>query len=156
MEGAITIADVLRLGVQREMESQHLYADLVRKMTEPAARFAFSTLLQQEQRHQEILENYLAGGIGEGALEIGTIIDYHIAQHMEKPVVTAEMSLPDIFLLAANREKQANEFYSSLAAAHPPGQTRRLMEKLASEELGHKLKVETIYTEVAFPQTDGG
>jgi rubrerythrin len=156
MAGPTTIADVLKIGIQREIESQRLYGELGQKVSEPAARFAFSTLFQQEQRHQEILEKYLAGGIGEGALEIGSVIDYHIAQHLEPPVVTATMKLPDIFLLAANREKQANEFYSRLASLHPAGQTRMLLEKLASEELGHKLKVETIYTEVAFPQTDGG
>jgi rubrerythrin len=31
-----------------------------------------------------------------------------------------------------------------------------MLEQLASQELEHKRRVEFIYTEVAFPQTDGG
>ena len=84
------------------------------------------------------------------------VVDYRIVQQSEQPAITPEMKLFQVFLIAASREKQASEFYLSLAAIHPQGQTRQLLEKLASEELGHKLKVETLYTEVAFPQTDGG
>jgi rubrerythrin len=39
---------------------------------------------------------------------------------------------------------------------HPSGRVRSLLEQLASQELDHKRRVEFIYTEVAFPQTDGG
>ncbi|OGO38322.1 MAG: hypothetical protein A2147_02700 [Chloroflexi bacterium RBG_16_57_8] len=151
-----TVADILKIGIQREIESQRLYTDLGQKVSNPAAKYAFSMLFKEEQRHQEILEKYLKGGIGEGALEISHVVNYHIAEHSKQSEPTLGMKLPAIFLIAANRERQANEFYVSLAAIHPPGQTRMLLEKLAAEELGHKLKVETIYTEVAFPQTDGG
>jgi rubrerythrin len=152
----LTVADVLKKGIQRELEAQRLYADLGQKMRDPEAKYAFSTLFQQEKRHQEILERYLSGGITEGALQIGQVIDYRIAEHLEGPQIASEMKLTDIFLVAANREKKSNEFYLSLAAVHPEGQTRMLLEKLASEELGHKQKVESMYTQVAFPQTDGG
>jgi rubrerythrin len=66
------------------------------------------------------------------------------------------MALKDVFLLAANREKASHDFYSKLAAVHPMGGVRRLLEQLADQELEHKRRVEFLYTEVAFPQTDGG
>ena len=66
------------------------------------------------------------------------------------------MKLKDVFLLAAERERLAHEFYLSLAGVHPMGKVKQLLEELASQELGHKQTVETLYTEVAFPQTDGG
>ena len=69
MAEPLTVADVLRTGIAREIDSQRLYTDLGRRVNEPAAQFAFSTLGQEEHRHQEILERYLAGGLGEGALE---------------------------------------------------------------------------------------
>jgi len=152
----LTVADVLNKGIQREIESQRLYSDLRNRVRDEQAKYAFSTLFQQEQRHQQILQQYLSGGFKEGALRIGQVIDYRIAEHLDQPEITAEMKLPDIFLLATNREKKSNDFYLSLAAIHPPGETRDLLEKLASEELGHKKTVESLYTEVAFPQTDGG
>ena len=75
---------------------------------------------------------------------------------MEQPQLALEMNLKDVFLLAANREKASHDFYLSLAQIHPDGKVKRLIEELAMQELGHKKKVEFLYTEVAFPQTNGG
>ena len=66
------------------------------------------------------------------------------------------MKLQEVFLLAANREMASHDFYQSLAQIHPPGEVQRLLEELAAQELEHKQRVEFLYTEVAFPQTDGG
>ncbi|GAI40314.1 unnamed protein product, partial [marine sediment metagenome] len=46
--------------------------------------------------------------------------------------------------------------YLSLAQIHPTGKVKRLIEGLAAQELEHKQRVEFLYTEVAFPQTNGG
>ncbi len=35
-------------------------------------------------------------------------------------------------------------------------EVKRLLERLASQELEHKQRVEFLYAEVAFPQTNGG
>ncbi len=35
-------------------------------------------------------------------------------------------------------------------------EVKRLLERLASQELEHKQRVEFLYAEVAFPQADGG
>ena len=66
------------------------------------------------------------------------------------------MKLKDAFLLAANREKASHELYLGLARIHPAGEVKRLLERLASQELKHKQRVEFLYAEVAFPQTNGG
>jgi rubrerythrin len=152
----MTLSDVLNRGIQREIESQRLYTELGQRVKESAAKYAFDILVLQERRHQQILEQYLTGGLNIGALDIKRIVDYRIAEHLQQPEIGSQMALPDIFVLAANREKDANEFYLGIASLHPPGETRKLLEKLASEELEHKNKVESLYTQVAFPQTDGG
>ena len=152
----LTVTDVLKKGIQREIESQRLYTDLSLRMNNPAAKDVLVKLVKEERRHQDILERYLRGEIKEGMLSRDQVIDYKIAEHLDQPEITPEMKLKDVFLLAANREKMSHEFYLSLAEIHPPGQVRRLLEELAAQELGHKQKVEFLYTEVAFPQTDGG
>jgi rubrerythrin len=152
----MTLSDVLNKGIQREIESQQLYSDLERRVKESAAKYAFEILVKEEHRHQQILEQYLKGGLTKGALDIKQVVDYRIAEHLQQPGIRPEMTLPEIFMLAANREKESNQFYLGLASIHPAGETKQLLEKLASEELGHKSKVESLYTQVAFPQTDGG
>ncbi len=152
----LTLNDVLERAIKKEIESQRLYTDLGQKMSDQAAKDAFAGLVQEEQKHQNMLERYLRGEIKGGALGGEQILGYKIAAPLDQPGVTPGMNLRDVFLLAANREKASHELYLGLAKVHPRGQVRRLLEELASQELKHKQKVEFLYTEVAFPQTDGG
>ncbi len=156
MPDVLTVTEVLRTGVQREIESQNLYTKLGQMVSDSQAKYVLGKLSKEEKRHQEILEKFLNGGIRAGMLKPDDVLDYHIAEHLEQPLVKPDMSLADIFLLAANREKMSNEFYLGLAQAYPSGETKQLLLKMASQELGHKQQVETLYAEVAFPQTDGG
>jgi len=151
-----TLKSILEKTIQREIESQHLYNDLSIRVKHAAAKEAFQELVRQEQGHQNMLEQYLQGGLQEGTLNRDYAIDYRIAEKLDQPEISADMKLPDIFLLAANREKMAHEFYLTLAEIHPTGPVKKLLEELAVEELAHKQKVEFLYTEVGFPQTDGG
>jgi rubrerythrin len=150
------LEDLLKIAIQREIASQELYQKLARRVNRPGTQYVFDLLIRQEREHQLILEKYLHGGFTSGILELKQTVDYHIAEHFDQPDIKTDMDLSAVFLLAANREKAAHEFYLTLAAIHPPGNTRHLLEKLASEELKHKQEVEQMYTEVAFPQTDGG
>ncbi len=156
MATRLTVKDVLQKGIQKEIESQRLYTDLSGKMTNQTAQDAFTQLAQQEKRHQSFLEQYLRGELKEGVLSHAQVVDYKIAEHLDQPEITLNIPLKDIFLLAANREKASHEFYLSLAKIHPAGKVRKLLEDLAAQELEHKQKVEFLFTEVAFPQTDGG
>ena len=125
-------------------------------MNEPAAKDAFNELARQEREHQERLERYRRGEFKSGTLSGTKLVDYKIAEKLDHVEMSANMSLKDIFLLAANREKASHEFYVALAKIHPAGEVRDLLQELAAQELKHKQTVELLYTEVAFPQTDGG
>ena len=83
-------------------------------------------------------------------------MDYKIAEHLAHPEISPDMQLRDVFLLAANCEMHSHELYLALAGIHPQGEVKRPLEWLASQELEHKQRVEFLYTEVAFPQTDVG
>ncbi len=152
----MTLGEILRKAIQKEIASWLLYNDLSRKMSHEVARDTFKKLAQQERGHQNLLERYLRGEIKEGVLGSGQAIDYRIAEHLDQPKIYPDMNLKDIFLLAANREKASHELYLSLAQIHPAGEVKKLLEELAAQELEHKQQVEFLYTEVAFPQTDGG
>jgi rubrerythrin len=155
-ETEMTLEKVLRKAVQKEIASWLLYNDLSRRMSQESAQDAFKKLAQQEKGHQIRLEKYLRGEIKEGALSGTQALDYKITEHLEQPKIYPEMHLSDIFLLAANREKASHELYLGLAGMHPEGEVRKLFEEMAAQELEHKQQLEFLYTEVAFPQTDGG
>jgi rubrerythrin len=156
MATQLTVQSILEKAIEKEIESQHLYQDLSQKMTGAAAKGAFLQLSREEQGHEDLLRKYLRGELKEGALDRERVLDYRIAEHLEQPKVSPGMELKDVFLLAANREKMSHAFYLSLAGVHPAGPVRSLLEQLAVQELEHKRRVEFLYTETAFPQTDGG
>ena len=147
---------ILKRAIQKEIDSQQLYRDLSQRTKHAAAREAFQGLVREEKGHQELLERYLRGELRQGALNRAHAIDYRIAEKLDQPELSPDMKLADVFLLAANREKMSHDFYIDLAEIHPPGEVRTLIEGLAAQELAHKQMVEFLYTEVGFPQTDGG
>jgi rubrerythrin len=156
MATRLTVQTVLKKAIEKEIEAQHLYQDLSQKMTNAVARDAFIQLSGEEKGHEELLKKYLRGRIGAGRLKKDRVLDYKIAEYLDQPEITPDMALKDVFLLAANREKASHDFYVHLAAVHPSGGVKRLLEQLADQELEHKHKVEFLYNEVAFPQTEGG
>jgi rubrerythrin len=151
-----TLKEVLNQAIDKEKGAQKLYADLGKKAKSQIAKETFRDLVQQEHGHQVLLERYQRGELKGGALSVRQALDYKIVESTEPTEITPDMALKDIFLIAANREKTAHEGYLALAAAHPPGNVKKLLEDLASQELTHKHRLEFLYNETAFPQTDGG
>lgn len=156
MAAQLNLKDVLDLAILKEAEAQELYADVCRKSQSEAVRDAFQALIRQEKEHQTALERYRAGELKKGALHMEHPCDYRIAEHFSQPKPAAGMELKDAFLYAADCEKASYDFYLKLSHLHMQGEVRSLLEKLASQELEHKAVVESLFTEVAFPQTDGG
>jgi rubrerythrin len=156
MTNQLNLKDVLNLAILKEIEAQELYSDVCREAQSEAVKTAFKALILQEKQHQTLLEKYRAGELKQGALHMEHPCDYHIAEHFSEPKPAAGMELRDAFLYAADLEKASHEFYLKLSRLHVAGEVRSLLEKLASQELEHKAVVESLFTEVAFPQTDGG
>ncbi len=152
----LTLKEVLEQAIQKEIMSRFLYISLRQRVKNQSSRDAFQSLAEQEEKHQQILEDYEHGKIKDGALHTGMIVDYKIAEYLNQPDISPNMELKEVFLLAANREKASHDLYASLSAIHPNGQAKHLLDDLAAQELQHKRRVESLYTEVAFPQTDGG
>jgi rubrerythrin len=159
MEGEImapTLREVLARAIEKEISSQMVYQSLSRRVSQQATRDVFLELVQQERGHQRLLEQYQRGELKRGALSPDHVVDYRIAEKLDSPHISPDMGLKDAFMVAANREKISHELYLGLAQIHPGGEVKRLFKQLAAQELEHKHKVELLYTEVAFPQTDGG
>ncbi len=151
-----TIKELVEGAVQREIDAQRAYSDLAGKANDDAVRDALQGLVKQEKGHQDILESYLRGELAGGMLGRSEEADYKIAERFDQTAISPDMELKDVFLLAAGREKASHEFYLQLSQVHPEGEVKSLLERIASEELGHKHKMESLYNEVAFPQTAGG
>jgi rubrerythrin len=70
--------------------------------------------------------------------------------------MAAQLSLRDVLDKAIQKEIEAQRLYTDLSQKVKDNSARTVFQDLARQELGHKQRIESLYTEVAFPQTDGG
>ena len=90
-------------------------------------------------------------------MRLTDVIYYKIAEYLEEPEPGEGMQRESVFLIASHRELRSYQFYSQLAELYDPGETvREVLLRIANEELKHKEKMEYLYANAAFPQTDGG
>jgi rubrerythrin len=150
------LGDYIDIAIQREEEAYAFYTDLLANVLDQSAKDALTLLANEEKKHKAFLVNYRDGGFGGNALRLNQPIDYKVAEHMDKPDIKKDMKSKDVFLVAAHRELNSYNFYMGLAVLHGEGELKDIFTKMASEELKHKEKVEYLYANAAFAQTDGG
>jgi rubrerythrin len=150
------LAELVDIAIQREIEAYTFYMGLHAKVQDAAAKDALVSLAREEQKHRAFLEDYKAGKLGADALRLTQVIDYKIAEYLEKPDPEKDLESKDVYLVAAHREQSSWAFYSGLAAVHGDGPAKEMLLRMANEEKRHKEKVEYLYTNTAFPQTSGG
>ncbi|MCK9461391.1 MAG: ferritin family protein [Proteobacteria bacterium] len=150
------LAELVDIAIQREIEAHDFYVGLHDKVQDAAAKDALDSLAKEEKRHRTFLEEYKAGKLGADALRLTQVIDYKIAEHLERPDPAKNLESKDVYLVAAHREQSSWAFYSGLAAVHPDGPAKEMLLRMATEEKRHKEKVEYLYSNTAFPQTAGG
>jgi rubrerythrin len=150
------LSAVLNMAIDKEIEAHAFYLDLHGRVTDPEAKQTLQFLANEEKKHRDFLTSYKQGGGGPQSLKTSHVIDYKIAEHLEKPDISGKMESKDAYLIAAHRELNSYNFYKELAEIHPKGETREMLLKMANEEMKHKEKVEYLYSNTAFTQTAGG
>jgi len=151
-----SVGRILDLAIQNEIEAQRFYRSLSEDASDAETRDTLDYLADEEAKHQEFLERYRRGEVEVGSLGADEPVDYKIAEYFEEPSYSDEMKSEDAFLIAAHREKLSHEFYLTLANLHPEGEVREMLRAMAQQELGHKEKMEYLYSNTAFRQTAGG
>ena len=150
------IAAVIDMAIEREVEAYNFYQDLSKEVEDPTAKESLQFLSNEEKKHKEFLEKYRQGGLGPEGLRMTEVVDYKIAEYLDKPDIKKNMESKDVYLVAAHRELNSYNFYQSLANMHPDGNAKAVLMRMANEEKKHKEKVEYLYSNTAFPQTSGG
>jgi rubrerythrin len=147
---------ILEMAIAQESAANKFYTELGDRVRDQSTRETLEFLATEESRHREFLEAYRKGKAPEGGLGLRQVVDAHLAETLGAPSWKPDWRPEDAFLAAAGQEALSHEFYEKLAQLHPQGAVRDLLLELAQEELAHKEKLEYLYANTAFPQTDGG
>ncbi|MFH1078845.1 MAG: ferritin family protein [Pseudomonadota bacterium] len=151
-----TLESIIEIAIMNEQEAYDSYMELCKLVDDKTAKDALKFLAEEEKQHKAYLLKYSDGSFRENSLPLNAPINYKIAENMNKPEPRKDISTNDVFLIAANKELNAYNFYKSLADIHPEGDVRDMLLRMAGQELKHKEKVEYLYANTAFPQTAGG
>jgi len=151
------LLEYINVAIKREEDAFRFYTELADKVTDDAARDTLFWISKEEEKHKAYLVNFRADGKGPEDMRLAEVAYYKIAEHLEEPEVEEDMSRSEIFLVASHRELRSYNFYSELAALYNQGDAvHEMLIKIANEELKHKEKMEYLYANTTFPQTDGG
>ncbi len=141
---------IISNAIDDEVEAYTYYKNVSEKAKDPAIKTLFGELADEERKHREYLESFLAKPMSEFRFEASK--DYKVADNLETPKLTDDLKPKDGVVLAIKKEQQAMEMYTDLATLSTDAEQERLFSQLANMERGHKARLEDIYTEMAFPE----
>jgi rubrerythrin len=147
---------LINQAIKREEEAYAFYSGLMKTVADSTAQETLKFLAEEEMKHKNFLIQYRDGKTGGKSLRMTDVVDYNIAQYIDAPDIEKDMQSKDVYLVAAHRELNSYNFYKNLADAQPNGDVKEMLLKMANEEMKHKEKVEYLYANTAFPQTQGG
>ncbi len=151
-----SLASVIKMAIDKEKEAYDFYMGLYNIVEDKDAKDNLKFIAQEEAKHKDFLTSCQKGLVCANEFKMDAVVDYKIIEHYAKPDIKKNMKSAEVYLVAANRELNAYNFYKSLADSYPAGEVKDLLTKMANEEMKHKEKMEYLYSNTAFPQTAGG
>ena len=141
--------EILKMAVGNEVEAYEFYRDAAAKMKDPAMKKTFMELADEESGHKVLLEGYLSNEMKD--MKFSEEKDYKVAETVEAPqALSTDMAFKDAIALAMKKEQEAMEMYQQFADASEGAKQKETFLELAKMEKGHKVRLEDIYTNIAF------
>ncbi|MBM4284174.1 MAG: hypothetical protein FJ128_02840 [Deltaproteobacteria bacterium] len=140
---------LIEQAIQQEQLSHDFYQRMADLVKHPETKETFQFLAKEELEHKDFLRQCLTPG---GCPLVGQAQDVHLAEIMQTPAITDDLSPKEALVVAMKREEGSYRFYQRLASLQPPGEAKAFLEKMANMELGHKEKMEYLYDNAAFPE----
>ncbi|MDA8305567.1 MAG: ferritin family protein [Deltaproteobacteria bacterium] len=140
---------IISLAIDNEIAAYDFYKSICGKTTDSSLKQIFTELAEEEQKHRIFLEGFLTG---EKPFYFAEIIDYKVAESIDKPGPSIDMKPADAIGLAMKAEEEAMRLYQSLAASSTSSDQKQMFLTLANMERAHKVKLEELYTSMAYPE----
>jgi rubrerythrin len=140
---------IIKSAIIQEEMSHGFYQRLAGLVSHPETKDTLEYLAKEELEHKAFLQSCFTP---HGCTLAGEAHNVHLAEMLEAPDISDDLSPKEALVIAAKREEGAYLFYQALAALQPPGEVQAFLDKMAKVELQHKEKVEYLYDNAAFPE----
>lgn len=143
---------VISTAVENEIEAFDFYSAAGEKVSDANLKAIFKELADEEQKHRDFLQGLLTQA---KPMKFDEGQDYKISESVAKPKLSISMSPADAIGLAMKNEEEAMQMYAELAKASADKEQKELFESLSRMEQGHKIKLEGMFTDMAYPEVWG-
>jgi rubrerythrin len=140
---------VISMAVESEIEAYDFYTAAGEKVKDANLKSTFKDLADEEKKHRNFLQGLLSQA---KPLRFDEAKDYKISETVDKPKLSLGMKPADAIALAMKNEEEAMNMYAELAKCSSDKEQKEMFESLARMEKGHKVKLEGVYTNIAFPE----
>lgn len=146
----VSIAEIIAFAIEREKDAAAGYDRMAAAAVTPGLKEFLLSLKKEEETHRELLEGLSETQLKEMAP--GFTPDLKIVDFMVEERPSEDMTLQDLLIFAAQKEKKAVELYMELARMAGDSAERGVFEFLAGQEREHKLKIEAEYERIVLPE----
>jgi rubrerythrin len=142
--------DILDRAIQSEIEAARFYAQVAAKSSDSFIKELFLSFSKEEKRHRDILEGFRNDP--SVAISFEKVPDFHVAETVEQPALSMDMTPVDAIALAMKKEEAAMRHYTELAQVCKDPDRQKLFYELAAMEREHKNKMETAFVDIGYPE----
>jgi rubrerythrin len=140
---------ILQMAIGNEIAAYEFYKGVSEKTRDNSLRSIFLEMAEEEKKHRIFLEGFISGA---KPLHFSAVTDYKVSETVEKPKLSVGMKPADAIALAMKEEEEAMRMYQGLADSSTNAEQKQLFLNLAGMERSHKVKLEELYTTMAFPE----
>ncbi len=144
--------DLLETAMYREVASQSYYIAGQKTTQDAGAISMMKELAEEEAQHLRWLKSLKERGTLVGKYYSSRITDLKISEYLTAGDRLEGAGLQDTLSIAIKREQQAMDFYSGMMGLLKDKAAKRLCQRLAKAELGHKFKLEVLYDNIFYSE----
>jgi rubrerythrin len=135
--------EIVKFAISREEAAIQAYGDMGERAQFPGLKELLLELQEEEKNHKKLLENISEGQIQD--YEIKEVTDLKISDYLTEEPPADDMTFQDLLIIAAKKEQEAVELYSTLERNAGDEELKKLFQFLIQQEKAHKLKLESEY-----------
>ena len=138
-----SVGDVVSFAIEKEEKAMDFYLKCSERANNPGIREFFREMVQEEQRHRDMLRDLDALDLGGVKLE--KVEDLQISDYLIDVQFKEDLTYQDALTLAMKKEEKAHAFYSGWKNKCVSEKAAKLFAMLENEEAKHKRKLENLY-----------
>ena len=144
---AINIKQALQIAIEAESHAYEMYTKTSKMVSGADTKQMLLDLAKEELGHKKLLEKIVLEGnpaqLGQGIPKDSYgIADFLVVSELKEKAIPQ-----DIIIFAMKEEEKAFNFYMDLKRLYEGTELEKVFDNLATEEKGHKIKLEAEYEE---------